>query len=244
MLERLTDRALQAVVDARDVAGRARHPSVDAPHLLVGIMSSQDSRGCAVLRGGGVRYDGVRAMLDQVYERVEDEPRGPLALTSQAKKLLELSRDEARRERRALVDTVDLAVACSRVEFLPSIEPFIAGRADAVRRAAFSAPGFRAHRDRDLTRRLDALQRANAIRTSRAQFKRDLATGRCAIDTALLDPPEYIETAKVFDILLALPRLGRVKVSKVLTQCGIATTRTIAGLSQRQRDELVTLLRH
>lgn len=229
MLERLTDRALQAVVDAREVAGRARHSSVDAPHLLMGILSSQDSRGCAVLRGGGVRYDDVRAMLDRVYECVEDQPKGPLALTSQAKKLLELSRDEARRERRALVDTVDLALACSRVEFLPSIEPFIAGRADAVRRAAFSAP---------------ALQRANAIRTSRAQLKRDLATGRCAIDTALLYPPEYIGTAKVFDILLALPRFGRVEVSKVLMQCGIATTRTIAGLSQRQRDELVTLLRH
>jgi hypothetical protein len=229
MLERLTDRALQAVVDAREVAGRARHSSVDAPHLLMGILSSQDSRGCAVLRGGGVRYDDVRAMLDRVYECVEDQPKGPLALTSQAKKLLELSRDEARRERRALVDTVDLALACSRVEFLPSIEPFIAGRADAVRRAAFSAP---------------AMQRANAIRASRAQFKRDLATGRCAIDTALLYPPEYIGTAKVFDILLALPRFGREKVSKVLMQCGIATTRTIAGLSQRQRDELVTLLRH
>lgn len=243
MLERLTDRALQAVVDAWEVAGRARHSSVDAPHLLMGILSSQDSRGCAVLRGGGVRYDDVRAMLDRVYECVEDQPKGPLALTSQAKKLLELSRDEARRERRALVDTVDLALACSRVEFLPSIEPFIAGRADAVRRAAFSAPGSRAHRDR-LTKRLDALQRANAIRTSRAQLKRDLATGRCAIDTALLYPPEYIGTAKVFDILLALPRFGRVEVSKVLMQCGIATTRTIAGLSQRQRDELVTLLRH
>jgi hypothetical protein len=229
MLERLTDRALQAVVDAREVAGRARHSSVDAPHLLMGILSSQDSRGCAVLRGGGVRYDDVRAMLDRVYECVEDQPKGPLALTSQAKKLLELSRDEARRERRALVDTVDLALACSRVEFLPSIEPFIAGRADAVRRAASSAP---------------ALQRANAIRASRAQFKRDLATGRCAIDTALLYPPEYIGTAKVFDILLALPRFGRVEVSQVLMQCGIATTRTIARLSQRQRDELVTLLRH
>jgi len=229
MLERLTDRALQAVVDAREVAGRARHSSVDAPHLLMGILSSQDSRGCAVLRGGGVRYDDVRAMLDRVYECVEDQPKGPLALTSQAKKLLELSRDEARRERRALVDTVDLALACSRVEFLPSIEPFIAGRADAVRRAAFSAP---------------AMQRANAIRASRAQFKRDLATGRCAIDTALLYPPEYIGTAKVFDILLALPRFGRVEVSEVLMQCGIATTRTIARLSQRQRDELVTLLRH
>ena len=32
----------------------------------------------------------------------------------------------------------------------------------------------------------------------------------------LLEPPEYVETAKVFDMLLAVPKYGRVKVNKVL----------------------------
>jgi hypothetical protein len=59
----------------------------------------------------------------------------------------------------------------------------------------------------------------------------------------LLDPPEYIETAKVFDMLLAVPKYGRVKVNKVLTQCRISPSKTIGGLSERQRDELVRLLR-
>ncbi len=58
-----------------------------------------------------------------------------------------------------------------------------------------------------------------------------------------MDPPDYVETAKVFDMLLAVPKYGRVKVNKILTQCRISPSKTIGGLSQRQRAELVSLLR-
>jgi len=97
--------------------------------------------------------------------------------------------------------------------------------------------------ERSLTQRLDALERANKVRIQRAELKRDLKGGRISIDTLLLDPPTYVETAKVFDMLLAVPKYGRVKVNKVLTQCRISPSKTIGGLSQRQRDELVKLLR-
>ena len=96
--------------------------------------------------------------------------------------------------------------------------------------------------ERSLTQRLDALSRANNVRTQRAALKKDLKAGRCSIDTLLLDPPEYIETAKVMDMLLAVPKYGRVKVNKVLTQCRISPSKTIGGLSERQRDELVRSL--
>jgi hypothetical protein len=97
--------------------------------------------------------------------------------------------------------------------------------------------------ERSLTQRLDALERANEVRTKRAQLKRNLKAGRESIHTLLMDPPEYVETAKVFDMLLAVPKYGRVKVNKVLTQCRISPSKTIGGLSERQRDELVKLLR-
>src|SRR3954449_11831940 len=97
--------------------------------------------------------------------------------------------------------------------------------------------------ERSLVQRMEALQRANHIRTQRAQLKRDLKGGRVTIHELLLDPPEYVGTAKVFDMLLAVPKYGRVKVNKVLTQCRISPSKTIGGLSQRQRDELVKLLR-
>jgi hypothetical protein len=113
--------------------------------------------------------------------------------------------------------------------------------------AHFSTPPEPAHLstppERSLTQRLVALERANEVRTMRAQLKRDLKGGRCSIHAVLTDPPSYVETAKVFDMLLTVPGYGRVKANKVLAQCRIAPSKTIGGLSQRQRDELVSLLR-
>jgi hypothetical protein len=98
--------------------------------------------------------------------------------------------------------------------------------------------------ERSIDQRLDALAKANRIRTERARLKRELKAGRLSIHTLLLDPPEYVETAKVFDMMLAVPKYGRVKVNKILALCRIAPSKTIGGLSDRQRSELVSLLRH
>src|SRR3712207_5619229 len=65
--------------------------------------------------------------------------------------------------------------------------------------------------ERSLVQRMDALQRANEIRTRRAQLKRDLKGGRVTIHDLLSSPPDYLETAKVFDMLLAVPKYGRVR---------------------------------
>ena len=70
----------------------------------------------------------------------------------------------------------------------------------------------------------------------------DLKAGRASIHDLLLEPPEFVETAKVFDMLLAVPKYGRVKVNKILAHCRIAPSKTIGGLSDRQRSELVALL--
>ncbi len=90
---------------------------------------------------------------------------------------------------------------------------------------------------------MEALQRANDIRTRRASLKRDLKAGRVSIHLLLMEPPDYIETAKVFDMLLAVPKYGRVKVNKVLQVCRISPSKTIGGLSERQRAELISMLR-
>lgn len=88
-----------------------------------------------------------------------------------------------------------------------------------------------------------ALEAANEIRTKRAQLKRDLKAGKVQVEGLLLDPPEYLETAKVFDLMLAVPKYGRVKVNRILNQCRVSPSKTIGGLSARQRTELVALLR-
>ena len=96
--------------------------------------------------------------------------------------------------------------------------------------------------ERSPDQRLDALSRANEVRALRAQLKRDLKAGRVSIGPLLLDPPPYLETAKVFDMLLALPKYGRVKATKILQSCRVSPSKTFGGLSERQRVELAERL--
>lgn len=87
---------------------------------------------------------------------------------------------------------------------------------------------------------MEALQRANEVRSRRAQLKRDLKAGRADIVDLLLEPPDYLETAKLFDLMLACPKWGRVKVNKLFARCRISPSKTVGGLSERQRREVAT----
>src|SRR5918996_5319134 len=97
--------------------------------------------------------------------------------------------------------------------------------------------------ERTNEQRMKALRKANEIRSARAKLKRDLKAGKVKVEKLLLDPPEYVQTAKAFDVILAVPKYGRVKANKILTQCRISPSKTIGGLSERQRAELVQYLR-
>ncbi|MDQ3760116.1 MAG: hypothetical protein M3331_09260 [Actinomycetota bacterium] len=97
--------------------------------------------------------------------------------------------------------------------------------------------------ERTHDQRMRALRRANDIRTRRAQLKRDLKAGKTQVESLLMDPPEWVMSAKVFDMILAVPKYGRVKANKILGQCRISPSKTLGGLSQRQRAELVQMLR-
>jgi len=96
---------------------------------------------------------------------------------------------------------------------------------------------------RSLDQRMEALKRANDIRVQRAQLKKDLKDARVQIESILLDPPDYVSTAKVFDMLMAVPKFGRVKAARLLNQCRVSQSKTVGGLSERQRTELISLFR-
>ncbi len=96
---------------------------------------------------------------------------------------------------------------------------------------------------RSLDQRMEALARANSVRVQRARLKRDLKDGVVDVVSIILDTPAYLHSAKVFDLLLAVPKLGRVKVSRLLTLSRVSQAKTVGGLSERQRAELIELLR-
>lgn len=97
--------------------------------------------------------------------------------------------------------------------------------------------------DRSLHQRKEALVLANDVRTFRAQLKKDVKAGRETVVNLLSDPPKKIETMKVFDLLMAAPKIGRVKVNKLLNSSRISPSKTIGGMSDRQRNEMVSSLR-
>lgn len=90
--------------------------------------------------------------------------------------------------------------------------------------------------------RMDALKRANDIRSKRAQLKKELKSGDKDIIEVLSNPPEYLKTAKVIDLVLVVPKYGRVKATRILTRCRVSQSKTVGGLSDRQRAELIEAL--
>jgi hypothetical protein len=91
--------------------------------------------------------------------------------------------------------------------------------------------------------RLRALRLAHEIRAARAQLQKDLAAGTIELAQILAQPPEYVRTARVRDVLLALPKIGSVKAGRILADCGIAHSKTLGGLTERQRTELLSRFR-
>jgi hypothetical protein len=96
---------------------------------------------------------------------------------------------------------------------------------------------------RSREQRLRALEQANEVRTARAKLKKELASGKIELVQILADPPACVRTARVRDLLLALPMIGSVRAARILAHCGIAHSKTVAGLTERQRNELIDFIR-
>ena len=59
----------------------------------------------------------------------------------------------------------------------------------------------------------------------------------------IVNPPEFAASAKVVDLLVSLPKIGQVKADQILSRARIAPTKTLGGLTSRQRSELLNLIR-
>lgn len=102
-----------------------------------------------------------------------------------------------------------------------------------------SAKQFNTAPERSLDQRMEALNKANEVRSRRAALKSDLKRGVVSIRDVLASPPDYLLTAKVVDLLMAAPKCGRVKSAKIMEQCRVSLSKTVGGLSERQRSELL-----
>lgn len=96
--------------------------------------------------------------------------------------------------------------------------------------------------DRTLEQRFDALARANEIRSYRAALKDDLRWCRRSVLDVLESDDPRLATMKVYELLLAVPKVGRVKASRWLARASVSPSKTVGGLSPRQRVELRAVL--
>jgi hypothetical protein len=97
------------------------------------------------------------------------------------------------------------------------------------------------HRSRE--QQLSALARANEIRFRRARLKKALRAGHYTPATVLFSLQyDWLATMRVETVLLATPSLGRVKVARALNSCRISPSKTIQGMTDRQREELLSYL--
>src|SRR5450759_1372776 len=94
--------------------------------------------------------------------------------------------------------------------------------------------------ERSLDQRMDALGRANQVRTRRAALNADLKRGDASIRDVFVSSLDFLLIAKVVYLLMAAPKFGRVKSARIMEQCRISASKTIGGLSERQRAELLS----
>ena len=94
---------------------------------------------------------------------------------------------------------------------------------------------------RSLDQRLAALERANQVRSRRAHMKTTLTLPMA--QELLVEPPWWLASMKVTAFLAAIQKFGPVKTRRILRDCQISDAKTVGGLSGRQRDVLLAVLR-
>ena len=89
---------------------------------------------------------------------------------------------------------------------------------------------------------MEALALANQARREKARVKREIKSGQTRLSLLLAEPPCFLEGAEVLELVLAVPKLGRVKASKLLAGIPIPVTKTVGALTDRQRAALIGVL--
>ena len=82
------------------------------------------------------------------------------------------------------------------------------------------------------------------MRFKRAALKVARERGELPIIPLIEDPPNYLASAKVVELLMALPAHGPVKVERLLKRCQVSPRKALAGLNARQRRDLIEALTH
>ena len=94
MLNRFTERARKVLALAQQEAGRLGHDYIGTEHLLLGLLAEGEGVAAKALGTMNINLDAVRGTVESTIGRGEG-PTGEVAYTPRAKKVIELSVEEA-----------------------------------------------------------------------------------------------------------------------------------------------------
>jgi hypothetical protein len=85
-----------------------------------------------------------------------------------------------------------------------------------------------------------ALKKAQEVRSQRAKIRQNLKCGKTTVRELLSAVnDDVIAKMRVVYLLESLPRIGKVKTKKIMSDIGIDETRRIQGLGNRQKQALI-----
>jgi ATP-dependent Clp protease ATP-binding subunit ClpC len=117
MNEMFTERARKAIEYARDEAARLKHDYIGTEHLLLGLLRLGEGKAVEILVNIGIDLNELRQSVEDVVQPSGGTlAMGQLPLTARAKKLLEVSAQEARALRSKDIDTEHLLLSMLRDE--------------------------------------------------------------------------------------------------------------------------------
>lgn len=93
------------------------------------------------------------------------------------------------------------------------------------------------------TQRLQALDRANRVRTVRAQLKREIASGEVTAAEAILVQRWELDGMSLSKLLVSQRRWGDLRSLRFLAVLGMSATKTIGSMTDRQRIATAAELR-
>jgi uncharacterized protein (DUF697 family) len=95
--EKFTEHARRVLNLAQEEARRFNHDYIGTEHFLLGLLRDKEGVAAKVLTGLGVSLGKIRSAVEFIMGRGEKPSTGEIGLTSRAKRVIELSIDEARR---------------------------------------------------------------------------------------------------------------------------------------------------
>ncbi|MCG3401994.1 ATP-dependent Clp protease ATP-binding subunit [Staphylococcus massiliensis] len=110
---RLTERAQRVLAHAQEEAIRLNHSNIGTEHLLLGLMKEQDGIAAKVLQSFDITEEKVTEEVEKLIGHGQDQ-MGTLHYTPRAKKVIELSMDEARKLHHNFVGTEHILLGLIR----------------------------------------------------------------------------------------------------------------------------------